>query len=73
MRDYERETYEKVMSFRKKKKWWNTSDLALFLEIPVHRVWRLINRGEIAAYKVGKEWRIEVEEVIKFLIKIGNQ
>lgn len=73
MRDYEGDTYEKIMSFRKKKKWWSTSDLALFLEIPVHRVWRLINRGEITAYKVGKEWRIEVEEIIKFLIRIGNQ
>lgn len=73
MSGYEREVYEKIMRFRKSKKWWNTSDLASFLEIPVHRVWRLISRGEITAYKVGKEWRIEVEEVMKFLIKRGNQ
>ena len=41
--------------------------LADFLQVSDQTVKRAIKAGKLEAFKVGKDWRIEKEEVIKWL------
>lgn len=43
--------------------------LADFLQISVQTVKRAIKSGELEAFKVGRDWRIEKESVMKWVKK----
>lgn len=44
-----------------------TKQLSEFLQVSDQTVKRAIKAGKLKAFKVGKDWRIEKEEVIKWL------
>lgn len=43
-----------------------TKQLAEFLQVSDQTIKRAIKAGRLKAFKVGKDWRIEKEEVIKW-------
>jgi len=51
------------------RKFFTTHEIAEMLNISPRYVTLLIKRGELRGYKVGKEWRIEEEELEEFLRK----
>ena len=44
-----------------------TKQLAEFLQVSDQTVKRAIKAGKLKAFKVGKDWRIEKEEVVKWV------
>lgn len=44
-----------------------TQQLAEFLQVSDQTITRAIKAGKLKAFKVGRDWRIEKEEVIKWL------
>lgn len=44
-----------------------TKQLAEFLQVSDQTVKRAIKAGKLKAFKIGKDWRIEKEEVIKWV------
>lgn len=43
--------------------------LAEFLQVSDQTITRAIKAGKLKAFKIGKDWRIEKDEVIKWLNK----
>jgi len=49
------------------KRFLSTQEIADILNVSPRYVTLLIKRGELKGYKVGREWRIEEEELEEFL------
>lgn len=45
----------------------SVKELAEFLKVSGQTIARAIKSGDLKAYKVGRDWRIEKEEVIKWI------
>lgn len=44
-------------------------ELAEFIKVSDQTIARAIKAGELKAFKVGREWRVEKEEVLKWIKK----
>jgi putative resolvase len=51
----------------KDKKFYKAEDLAKILDVNIMTIYRYIDAGKIKAHKIGKEFRIPLEEFEKFL------
>ena len=49
------------------------SEVAAWLRLSEKTIRKYINEKELAAYKFGKEWRIEKEEIQNFLERQRNK
>ena len=43
------------------------SETAAYLKVPVETVWRWCRRGTLPAVKIGKYWRVDKEELDRFI------
>ena len=48
------------------------TDVAERLQLDPETIRRYINRGDIVAYKIGKEWRIEEDDLMEFIRRKSN-
>ena len=53
----------------KEKKFYTAKELAEMLSLNVMTIYRKIDKGELKAYKIGKEFRIEKAEFERFMNK----
>jgi excisionase family DNA binding protein len=56
-----------------KMKFYSTAELAETLRMNIQVITRKLQAGEIAGYKIGKDWRIEEEAIKKWLNGISNK
>lgn len=56
-----------------KKEFYKVEDLAKLLEVNVMTIYRYIKAGKLVAYKIGREYRIEKAEFLKFLDKVKTK
>lgn len=54
---------------KKEKEFYRAEDLAEKLDVNIMTIYRYIKAGRLKAYKIGKEFRIPLEEFEKFLSK----
>lgn len=54
-------------------KFYSTAELAERLKMNIQVVTRKLQAGEIEAYKIGKDWRIEEDAIGKWLAGISNK
>lgn len=47
-------------------------EVATYLKISARTVYRLIEQGELIAYRIGKQWRLPQDELIETLRAAGN-
>lgn len=52
---------------RKDKEFYKAQELAETLSVNIMTIYRYIKAGKLSAYKIGKEYRIDKREFIKFL------
>ena len=43
------------------------SEVAAYLKVPVQTIWRWCRRGTLPAVKIGKYWRVDKEELGRFI------
>ena len=51
----------------KKDKLWTVKEVAEYLQLDEHTVYRMARKGEIPAYKVAGQWRFKRELIEKWL------
>lgn len=56
-----------------KKEFYKVEGLAKILEVNVMTIYRYIKAGKLVAYKIGREYRIEKAEFLKFLDKVKTK
>lgn len=56
-----------------KKEFYKVEDLAKLLAVNVMTIYRYIKAGKLIAYKIGREYRIEKTEFLKFLDKVKTK
>jgi excisionase family DNA binding protein len=45
------------------------TDLARYLKVHPSTVYRLLRTGQLPAFKVGSDWRFNVEEINRWVVK----
>lgn len=58
---------------KNKKEFYKAEDLAEKLDVNIMTIYRYIDKGKIKAYKIGREFRIEKKEFIRFLDKVKTK
>lgn len=48
------------------------NEVAEYLKVPLHTVWRWCRQGTLPAVKIGKYWRIPRDELDSFIKSKGN-
>ncbi len=57
----------------KEKPFYKAEDLAEQLEVNIMTIYRYIKAGRLKAYKLGREFRIEKSEFIRFLNRVKTK
>lgn len=57
----------------KEKEFYKAEDLAEKLSVNIMTIYRYIKAGKLKAYKIGKEFRIDKNEFIKFLNSVKTK
>lgn len=57
----------------KEKEFYKAEDLAEKLSVNIMTIYRYIKAGKLKAYKIGKEFRIDKTEFIKFLNSVKTK
>lgn len=57
----------------KEKEFYKAEDLAKLLEVNIMTIYRYIKAGRLKAYKIGREFRIDKTEFIKFLDSVSTK
>jgi len=52
-------------------KFWTTREICKILKLSLPTLWRMMKRGELRGYKLGRQWRFSDEQVSEFLNKAG--
>jgi len=60
---------EETIMVNNKDKMWTIKDVAEYLQLNEHTVYRMVRKGEIPAYKVAGQWRFKRELIEKWLEK----
>ena len=47
-------------------------EAAVLLQVPKRRLHRIVQRNELPALKIGRQWRIRQSELIKFIQSINE-
>ncbi len=50
------------------KPWWSVVDVAHYLSLSPEMIYKLVQRGEIPALKIGTSWRINSEELQQWIV-----
>lgn len=48
------------------------NEVAEYLKVPVHTIWRWCRKGTLPAVKIGKYWRVPRNELDAFIKATGN-
>ena len=54
---------------RNKDKLWTVKDVAEYLQLDEHTIYRMARKGEIPAYKIAGKWRFKKEMIEEWLNK----
>ena len=49
------------------------NEIATFLKLNERTIRRMMNRGELKAFKVGRSWRMRTSEFVKWLEKVEGE
>jgi len=61
------------MNSKNNQEFYTAEELAKILKVNIMTIYRYIKAGKVTAYKIGKEFRIEKEELNIFLNKVKTK